>query len=214
MLAPKAKQYLTIGDKTILEHTISTMLSHPNIAQVVVVLHPNDDIFETLEIAKRSDVISVCGGAERVDSVLKGLLYLQKQGQYEKVLVHDAARPCIQHADISKLITQCAPNKSGILAVPVADTIKQATSANSTSISKTIDRSTLWQAQTPQLSSINMLVEAIEKALTEGALITDEASALEYSNIEVLLVEGQTSNIKITRPSDLDLARYYLCAKS
>lgn len=215
MQAATAKQYLLIGSKTILEHTIELMLAHKNIALVLVVLHPEDTIFTSLAIAKHPKVVSVVGGAERVDSVLQGLLYLQALGKYEQVLVHDAARPCLQKSDLDKLISACSPNKFGILAVPVADTIKQANCGNHNAhtIHKTIDRSLLWQAQTPQFSSLNILILAIEKALAEGAIITDEASALEYSGFEVLLVEGQTSNIKITRPSDLDLAQYYLQAR-
>ena len=209
MQAPKAKQYLDINGKTIIEHTISLMLSHPNISNVLVVLHPDDTIFKNLAIANNERVKTVIGGAERVDSVLSGLKYLASTTNDSQVLVHDAARPCLSHQDISKLIHACGKQNSGILAIPVADTIKQSEPSKSL-IKQTIDRATLWQAQTPQLSNLALLISAIENALRDGATITDEASALEYAGTKVMLVEGQASNLKITRPADLELAEYYL----
>ena len=209
MQAQKAKQYLEIHSKTILEHTISLMLSHPNISKVIVVLHPDDTIFNHLAIADNKRVQTIIGGAERVDSVLAGLKYLASTTNDQQVLVHDAARPCLSHNDISKLIHACGTQNSGILAIPVADTIKQAEPSKPL-IKQTIDRSVLWQAQTPQLSNLALLIDAIESALREGATITDEASALEYAGVKVMLVEGQASNLKITRPADLALAEYYL----
>lgn len=209
MQAPKAKQYLEIHSKTILEHTISLMLSHPNISKVIAVLHPDDTIFNHLAIADNKRVQTIIGGAERVDSVLAGLKYLASTTNDQQVLVHDAARPCLSHKDISKLIHACGTQNSGILAIPVADTIKQAEPSKPL-IKQTIDRSVLWQAQTPQLSNLALLIDAIESALREGATITDEASALEYAGVKVMLVEGQASNLKITRPADLALAEYYL----
>jgi 2-C-methyl-D-erythritol 4-phosphate cytidylyltransferase len=209
MQAQKAKQYLEIHSKTILEHTISLMLSHPNISKVIVVLHPDDTIFNDLAIADNERVQTIIGGAERVDSVLAGLKYLASTTNDQQVLVHDAARPCLSHNDISKLIHACGTQNSGILAIPVADTIKQAEPSKPL-IKQTIDRSVLWQAQTPQLSNLALLIDAIESALREGATITDEASALEYAGVKVMLVEGQASNLKITRPADLALAEYYL----
>ena len=211
-----AKQYLSIGTQTVIEHTLNGLLSHPQIKRVVVVLHPQDKVFSTLPIAQDLRVQTVIGGAERVDSVLCGLqhcLSASPSNANEWVLVHDAARPCVTQAELDTLLA-CANHCDGaILAVPVVDTIKRSVGGQidtDASIEKTIDRSLLWQAQTPQFFPLNKLIDAIELAQHEGLIITDEASAMEHSNAEVKLIEGRSSNIKITRPSDLALAAFYL----
>ena len=233
MQAAVAKQYLAIGQHTVIEHTIANLLSHPAIRNVVVVLHPNDTHFAKLACASHPQVHSCVGGKERVDSVLQGLRYciattvsegLSKnsgQGVNQAVLVHDAARPCVSHAEIDALIgayeaaSKKTPYSTGaILATPVVDTIKQQiapqTSTSEAKIETTIDRSLLWQAQTPQLFNLKALINAIETALKDNISITDEASAMEYIGATVILVEGRPSNIKITRPGDLSLAEFYL----
>ncbi|MFT6268518.1 MAG: 2-C-methyl-D-erythritol 4-phosphate cytidylyltransferase [Alphaproteobacteria bacterium] len=225
MAANKAKQYLSIQQKTILEHTVEVFLSHRDIGKIVVVLHPQDQIFATLSIANHPQVVAIVGGSERVDSVLAGLNFISnKHLATQFVLVHDAARPCINPSDITKLISQCtaiSPSDEAcgaILACPVTDTIKKAstekvTLANTQStyvIDKTIDRSLLWQAQTPQMFMVNELIAAIELGLANGKKITDEASAMENMGNYVMLVEGPSSNIKITKPSDVALATFYL----
>lgn len=216
MGANKAKQYIEINGKTILEHTLTVFLSHPQINQIVVILHPNDEYFCTLPIASDKRIATITGGAERVDSVLSGLQYLQQldssEMPNEHVLVHDAARPCIDHASISQLIATCKDHQGGILAIPVADTIKQARACNSV-IDKTINREKLWRAQTPQMFKLVELNQAIISSQALGISVTDEASAMEHSNAEIKLVLGKSNNIKITHPSDLALATYYLSNK-
>lgn len=213
MGASKAKQYLLLGDKTILEHTIELFLRHSKIGQIVVVLHPQDATFKTLSISKHDRVSAVTGGDERVDSVLAGLKHVHTHIESDWVLVHDAARPCLDHNDVDKLIEKSTQSNGGILAVPVADTIKQA-NAHTNTIKATVDRSNLWQAQTPQMFPTLTLINVIEHALKEGVMITDEASAMEHSGHSVQLVEGQSSNIKVTRRADLALAQYYLTHKN
>lgn len=226
MAATQAKQYLSIQDKTILEHTLDLFLGHNNIGPIVVVLHPEDQIFEGLALASHTNIHTVIGGQERVDSVLAGLSRLQDLGYTNHfVLVHDAARPCLEKSDLNKLIDEClhASTKDelisgAILACPVADTIKKSLvnkkneTANSAApiIESTIDRTGLWQAQTPQMFEVVELAKAIKTGLAEGYQLTDEASAIECIGKKVLLVEGLSSNIKITRPSDLPLALFYL----
>jgi 2-C-methyl-D-erythritol 4-phosphate cytidylyltransferase len=227
MAANKAKQYLRIQHKTILEHTVEVFLSHPEIGKIVVVLHPQDQIFSSLSLANNPRIIAIVGGSERVDSVLAGLHFVSKMHQASQfVLVHDAARPCIEASDITRLIRQCVaitPNDKAcgaILACPVADTIKKASTekislANTQStfvVNDTIDRSLLWQAQTPQMFIVNELIAAIDVNLANGKRLTDEASAMENTGKYVMLVEGPSSNIKITKPSDLALATFYLGA--
>lgn len=223
MQSTVAKQYLQIANKTVIEHTLDALLSHPQIRQVVVVLHPQDDYFHTLNIAKHPAVDTVIGGNERVDSVLKGLLHCQVQNKKphsdstdaEWVLVHDAARPCVTNAELNDLLSIAESCDGGILAIPVADTIKLAarnTKAESSAanIDKTVDRSSLWQAQTPQFFPLVRLISAIQTAQQHNVTITDEASAMEHINAKVKLIEGRSTNIKITRPSDLALAEFYL----
>lgn len=222
MAASTAKQYLCILDKTILEHTLAAFISHPKISEVVVVLHPSDVIFNTLNIAKHPRVCSIIGGKERADSVLAGLQFLSSTKTTDTyALIHDGARPCIDPQDISRLIIACTDPQQqngvcgAILACPIIDTVKQAKSSMlARTIEQTIDRSLLWQAQTPQMFKINELIHAIELAMANNITITDEASAMENMHKEVMLIEGHSSNLKITKPSDLALAEFYLRTKN
>lgn len=217
MQASKAKQYLEINGTSIIETTINALLSHPKIKGVVVVLHAQDSTFFKLAISQSDSVHTCIGGAERVDSVLAGLHYCHQQlpiDDNDWVLVHDAARPCIAHEQIDRLLEQKGKCQAAILAIPCADTLKLAKTPpilheHASVIEKTVDRSRIWQAQTPQYAPLLTLIDAIERH-GSNEQITDEASALEYSGVEVMLVEGVSSNIKITRPSDLALAHFYL----
>ncbi|MGV2870914.1 2-C-methyl-D-erythritol 4-phosphate cytidylyltransferase [Colwellia sp. E150_009] len=211
MLTSCPKQYLTINNETILSHTVNRLLSHKSISKVVLVLSDDDDYFEQTALVNNPNIIRVSGGKERVDSVLNGL---QQVNALEWVLVHDAARPCVTHDDISKLIDHCLNNNNGgILAAPVVDTMKL---ANNTSqheaiqVNKTIERNLLWHAYTPQMFKANTLIKAIEHAQLTGLPITDEASAIESLSLPCSLVSGRRDNIKITRPEDLTLASFYL----
>lgn len=223
MAAATAKQYLQIHNKPILEHTINAFLAHSQISNIIVVLHPDDIIFHTLNISSHANVHTVVGGSERVDSVLAGLHHLAKAFPANQfTLVHDAARPCIGQADITHLIHQCTANPLGdnvcgaILACPVTDTIKQANIEDSSAITinTTVDRSLLWQAQTPQMFMLDELTRAIEIGLANGEVLTDEASAIERAGRRVMLVEGSSSNIKITKREDLALAAFYISART
>lgn len=201
------KQYLVIAGKTILEHTIHTLLSHPAIHQVIVVLNAQDDIFHTLDIAKNQRVTTTVGGKERADSVLAGLKKLKTNEQW--VLVHDAARPCVQLDDISKLLALAEQGDiGGILASPVRDTMKRSDKQNN--ILHTESREHLWHALTPQFFLTEQLKLALVSAEQQQLNITDEASAMESMNYPVKLVEGKSSNLKVTQPEDLQLAEFYL----
>lgn len=211
MLASCPKQYLTINNQTILSHTVNRLLSHKNIAKVVLALSDDDGYFAKTSLIDNPNVIRVSGGKERVDSVLSGLRTVDEN---QWVLVHDAARPCVTHDDIDKLIEQClASNTGGLLAAPVVDTMKRSTVHNANevmSVSKTIERSCLWHALTPQMFKAQELKQAIEQAQRKGLAITDESSAIEYAGLPSLLISGRRDNIKITRPEDLALASFYL----
>ena len=201
-----AKQYLTINNKRIIEHTLTRLLSHPKIEKVIVVLSADDDIFHSLDIAADQRVITVIGGAERSDSVFAGI---NQVADNDWVLVHDAARPCVSHADISNLIGHCTSTGVGaILATPVKDTMKR--SNDNLEILHTTERNNLWHAQTPQMYLCGQLKSAMQQASEQGFAITDESSAIESAGIESHIVSGREDNIKITRPGDLNLAAFIL----
>ncbi|MBE1287585.1 MAG: 2-C-methyl-D-erythritol 4-phosphate cytidylyltransferase [Alteromonadaceae bacterium] len=204
MQATIAKQYLKLGSKTVIEHSLSQLLTYPNLAEVVVALHPEDNHFSSLEIASHPKLRVVTGGDERVDSVLAALKACPPDAI---ALVHDAARPCLRHTDIDALIAKLEHSaQAAILARPATDTIK---SAHGSTIAKTLPREHIWGAQTPQASGVATLIYAIEQAMT-NTTVTDEASALEFCDIPVELVAGSSDNIKITHPEDLALAEFYL----
>lgn len=208
------KQYLTIAGKTVLEHAINTFIDHPLIQHIVICLHPNDTIFKQLGIANHHKIHSVNGGETRAESVLKGLHFLRAFTD-SWVLVHDAARPGLSQRTLNKLMAARAQCTGAILALPVVDTIKSARADSKQTkhfIKKTIDRSSLWHAQTPQMFNIDRLIFALNNALKEGLVITDEASAIEHLGDEITIIEGESGNLKITRPEDLTLAAFYLQA--
>lgn len=210
MLASCPKQYLEINNQSILTHTTNRLLSHPKISKVIIVLSNEDEYFEQTELADNTNIIRVSGGKERVDSVLNGLQAIDVE-RYPWVLVHDAARPCVTHDDIDKIIDQCiANNCGGLLAVQVVDTIKQNSQNYLNTVGSTIDRSNLWHAFTPQMYKTVELKQAIKQALEQGLQITDESSAIELAGLPSLLVLGRRDNIKITRPEDIALATFYL----
>lgn len=146
MQADRPKQYLVIAGKTILEHTVDSLLQHPAISRVVIAISDGDPYFNHLSLARRPDVIVVSGGSERADSVFSGLATLADN---DWVLVHDAARPCLHQDDLSRLIEQAQQHAFGaILAAPVRDTMKRGNGRQT--IAATVDRTDLWHALTPR----------------------------------------------------------------
>jgi 2-C-methyl-D-erythritol 4-phosphate cytidylyltransferase len=210
MGADRPKQYLMLGDKTILEHTLLRILTLPHLAGIVVPLSSEDKIWTSLTILQHPLVHTIHGGASRADSVLNGLNYLaDKAHALDWVLVHDAARPCVTVTSIEKLCNELAQSETGgILAVPVSDTLKQVNDHNQ--IQNTVDRKPLWQAQTPQMFRYKVLRQCLTQALANNENITDESSAVELCGYLSKVVEGRNDNIKITRPDDLLLAEFIL----
>lgn len=198
------KQYLPLAGKFLIEHTLERLLAHPRIERVVVAIAPDDTFFATLAVASHPRLRVTVGGVERATSVLNGLALVES----EWVLVHDAARPCITHQDMDKLIHQGLACDGAILGSRVRDTMKRSDAAGF--IQKTVDREQLWHALTPQFFRSQPLRMALEQGLASGAVITDEASAMESAGFKPLMVEGRADNIKVTRPEDLALAALYL----
>ena len=209
------KQYQYIQDLTVLEHTVNR-LNTLDLAGCVLAIGADDDVVQTLTFQQQAQAkLHFCtGGFERVHSVLNALTYLSGiADENDWVLVHDAARPCVTPQCLENLVqTAIASKQSAILAIPVRDTLKQVQTQHK--IEKTVSRDLLWQAQTPQMAKLKILKHAIETALADQVLITDEASALEYINEPVQVVQGRTDNIKITYADDLELARLILQAQA
>ena len=203
------KQYLPLSGKTLLECTLEKLISHPQINHIFLAINPEDEYFPELSISKADWLTQVKGGKERADSVLAGLEAMPNEGK-DWVLVHDAARPCITHDDLDKLLALHETGVGGILAMPVRDTMKRATAQAPNRVSHSEPRAHLWHALTPQFFPKQALQSALQKALESDHAITDEASAIELQGGEVALVEGLTSNIKVTHPEDLRLAEFYL----
>ncbi|BAN69229.1 2-C-methyl-D-erythritol 4-phosphate cytidylyltransferase [endosymbiont of unidentified scaly snail isolate Monju] len=205
------KQYLPLGGRTVIEHTVERLLLHPGIDGLYIALGEQDAWWEDTEYAMHPDLVRVPGGTERVHSVLNALLALERRAAPDDwVLVHDAARPCVRREEISRLIerVEASDAAGGLLGVPVRDTMKR--SGEDDRVRRTVEREHLWHAFTPQMFRLRALREAIEGALAAGVTVTDEASAMEWAGHAALLVEGLASNIKITRPGDLELAAFYL----
>jgi 2-C-methyl-D-erythritol 4-phosphate cytidylyltransferase len=178
----------------------------------VVALHPADELAAGLPVFADPRVRRVVGGAQRSDSVLAALAALLALGEpSDWVLVHDAARPCLQPGDLDRLVERVSASGNGaILAEPIVETVKEASGAGL--VLRTLDRSRLWRAQTPQMFRLGELHAALADAVAQGRAITDEASAMELAGHPVQLVQGSPRNLKVTLPGDLQLAAWYLGA--
>lgn len=241
------KQYTHIGSQTVLQHTIAALSKVQQLSTCYLVISEEDTIAKTLNFSM--PIEWVIGGKERMNSVFNAVQAIWQQYQtpfsekafsdndshhtYDNhwVLIHDAARPCVNPSDIEKLITQTTQqflqqshqqsqqkqgqeSAGGLLAVPVRDTVKQIIPAQDKVLAqKTLDRSQLWLAQTPQIFPLATLYDYLIQAIEQTIAFTDEASLFEHFGKQPLLVEGSHSNIKLTFPEDLQFAQVYL-AKS
>ena len=208
------KQYAHLLGLPVMAHSIAAVMRHDAVESVTVALAPDDGIFDELIRPVYPDIQTVTGGDSRAQTVMNGLGFINgRHPDCEWLLVHDAARPCLSSADLSRLIDRGLKSDAGaILAVPVNDTLKLADETSC--IEQTVDRSRYWAAQTPQLFRIRELGPKLEAALAAGLRPTDEASAMELAGVRPLLVEGSTSNIKITGVEDLALAEFILQRQS
>ena len=204
------KQYLMLGEKPVIAHTLERLLNYPRISGVVVALSPEDQYWPDTGFENDPRVHRAAGGTERCHSVLNGLeLLATLASPSDWVLVHDAARPCLRSEDLDRLISELETDSvGGILAVPVHDTVKQSDARGRAE--KTVPRESLWRAFTPQMFRISLLQQALKSALDQDLVVTDEASAIEAWGESPRLVEGHSDNIKITRPEDLELAAFFL----
>ena len=203
------KQYLPLCGLPVIEHTIDRLLSHPGIKSVTVALGSNDEWWEN--VPSRSRARQVDGGAERCHSVLNGLKALLDAGAdpHDRVLVHDAVRPCLRGDDIDRLMEAVGDYEGGgLLGLPVRDTMKRVNLEGC--VHETVARDQLWHALTPQMFPLKTLHDVLGKIIDSRHLVTDEAQAMELAGYQPRMVEGYPDNIKITRKDDLGLAELYL----
>jgi 2-C-methyl-D-erythritol 4-phosphate cytidylyltransferase len=219
--APMPKQYQTVGSRPMLGHTLAAFDACSEFSQTLVVLAPDDSHFDARRFAGLRFAVQRCGGASRQASVFNGLHALAGFGAKDDdwVLVHDAARPGITPEMIRKLVGELKDDAvGGILALPVADTLKRIEAEGDAQaagrIARTESRNGLWQAQTPQMFRLGMLRDAIKRAQQDGHDLTDEASAIEWLGHAPRLVQGSLRNFKVTYPEDFALAAAMLGAAS
>jgi 2-C-methyl-D-erythritol 4-phosphate cytidylyltransferase len=209
------KQYLPLAGRPMLWHAIRAVCVPP-VESVFVVLAPEDKTFAAQDWSAFAGKLEplYCGGESRRDSVFNGLLAAMEAVQANDwVLVHDAARPCLPKADLERLIREVQADEiGGILAFPVADTVKKVAKdeAGAQRIAGTEDRTQLWLAQTPQMFRAGLLAQALRQA---GNSITDEAGAIEQMGLKPRLVAGSRDNLKVTYPDDIVIAEAILARR-
>lgn len=208
------KQYLPLAERTVLAWTLDTLLAHPRVAGVVLAVAGDDQRWrESVPAEHAARLRPVVGGSERADSVEAGLELLARERPLDEwVLVHDAVRPCVHPGDLERLVTAIESDTiGGLLAAPCSDTIKQADAESR--VGATLDRRTLWRAQTPQMFRLGALREAYAHARASDRVPTDEAAAMEAVGARPRLVAGRSDNIKVTQAEDLALAEAILRAR-
>lgn len=207
------KQYLEVAGRPLIAYTLNALLSHPSVSGAMVVLAEDDRYWHGWESLAGKPVMTCIGGDERADSVLAGVSALPDTVRADAfVLVHDAARPNLSHADLDRLLDIGGSDPVGaILAAPVRDTLKRA--GDDGGIDGTEPRERLWRAFTPQLFRRMQLSRALQSAHAAGIVITDESMAMERQGLRPMLVEGREDNFKITTQADLARFEFVLAQR-
>jgi 2-C-methyl-D-erythritol 4-phosphate cytidylyltransferase len=207
-----AKQYRLLKGEPMLRWAVKALLADPRVTEVRVAVAAHDlDAGRALAGLPRT-VWRGCGGPDRAATVIAALQDAMDAGLQPQdwVLVHDAARPGLPAASLSRLIDVCLSlDRGGLLAQPVADTVKLARSG-SDEVAKTLSRDGLWLAQTPQLFQAGALRDALRAAHAAGVPVTDEASAMEHAGYIPSLIPGSVRNFKVTWPEDFALMEKWL----
>ena len=210
MRAEIPKQYQALAGKPLIHHAIDVLCSDVRLQQIFVVLAPQDQYFRRYDWAAYQGRLEplYCGGATRAASVLNGLIAMAGTVEADDwVMVHDAARPCLTVEMVDRLMVELAGHETGgLLAVPVADTLKRADASRH--VAGATSREHLWQAQTPQMFRHGLLLEALRCAGVEQ--VTDESGAVELLGRKPKLVMGSPRNLKVTRPEDTLMAENIL----
>jgi 2-C-methyl-D-erythritol 4-phosphate cytidylyltransferase len=218
MQADTPKQYLGIAGKTLLQRSLERLGALPEISRIAVALAADDaawiDVAKQLRPELAGKVVTATGGAERMQSVSNALDALRPfAADDDWVLVHDAVRPCAHPLDVRKLMQELLREEAGgLLAVRVRETLKESDAKER--VLRTVDRSNIWQAATPQMFRFAVLQRALRQAIDAGRSVTDEAAAVEALGLPVRLVAGRADNLKVTYPGDLPLAAAILEAQA
>jgi len=211
------KQYARLLGRTVIEWALAPFLADPRCAHAIVVIAAGDTAWSGVAARLAADRLGTAiGGAERSESVRRGLAALESRARPEDwVLIHDAARPCLDPHDLERLLAAVsAQGSGGLLAARAADTLKLSADGGAPAAAQTVDRSQLWRALTPQMFRFGALCAALDAAHAAGRLPTDEAQALEWRGERPLLVEGAATNLKLTAGEDLTLAAAILKARA
>jgi 2-C-methyl-D-erythritol 4-phosphate cytidylyltransferase len=204
------KQYRLLSGVPMLRRSVQALLNDPRIDQVRVIVASGDPLAAQCLAGLPRTICCSCGGPTRAQTVLNGLQDAQLQAQ-DWVLVHDAARPGLPADALARLIDSCLPSPvGGLLAMPVADTVKRSARSSQNTVGQTVARESLWLAQTPQMFRAGMLEQALISALECKISITDESSALEAAGHAPLLVQGSALNVKVTWPEDFEWVQSWL----
>ena len=207
------KLYALLAGAPVIRHTIRALNESIALEGVFVVLARDDKLYAE-RIGELPGVVPLyCGGRTRAESVANGLGALGDQAAAEDwILVHDAARPCVDIATLHRLLNELEDEPvGGLLAVPLADTLKRAETGAGLRVAATEDRTAMWCAQTPQMFRYAILQHALRQAY--GKNMTDEAQAIEALGVKPRLVLGSSANIKVTYPDDLELAEAILARR-
>ena len=195
------KQYLPLAGKPMISHVIQVFFNNPRIASIHLALSPDDGFWRSLTLNPESKLhLHYTGGASRSETVLNTLAVIDVADE-DWILVHDAARPGLSTALLDTLLDALQDAAvGGLLAMPVADTLKLSDEKNQ--VKKTVSRQHLWQAQTPQM----FRYATLKKALSDfDGSATDEAEAVEALGLQPKLVQGELANLKVTYPQDLEM---------
>ena len=211
---PQPKQYRHLAGRSMLEHAVRALATPPSIESVFVVLAPQDPHFAACDWSAFDGAVRplYCGGPTRACSVFNALVALRDRIQpHDWILVHDAARPCLSRPELDRLLHEAGADEvGGLLALPVADTLKYADETNRGAATQ--PREGLWRALTPQMFRYALLVQALRAARV--ADFTDESAAIEALGLRPRLVRGAATNIKITYPEDVALAASILARRA
>jgi 2-C-methyl-D-erythritol 4-phosphate cytidylyltransferase len=210
---PIPKAFVALRGRSLLERSLATMLTAPEVDLVQPVVSASDlPRYASLALVESEETMGLCdpvpGGVERQDSVAAGLDALPDE--VDLVAVHDAARCLVTVDEVHRVLAEAEAHGAALLATPARDTIKRVRAGE---VVETPTRSECWVAQTPQAFHVGLLREAIDKARADGVLGTDDAQLVERLGVPVRVVEGSPRNIKITLPDDLALAERLLMSE-
>jgi 2-C-methyl-D-erythritol 4-phosphate cytidylyltransferase len=207
------KQYALLRDRPVLSWSLRALLAEPSLEAIVVAVAPDDRRWPALPEFADPRVRTCPGGATRDRSVAHALEALSTDADAtDWVMVHDAARPCLDPGDVARLCAELEGDAvGGLLAVPMADTLKR--DDGDRRALETVERAGLWRALTPQMFRYGLLRRALALCAERGRAVTDEAAAIECLGLRPSLVRGREDNIKITSPADAVLAAAILGAR-